>query len=337
MPLYVADYLADTAHLTGQESGAYLHLLMALWRSGGSLPDAPAKLARFCKLTPRQWASVEAAIRPFFVIADGRLSQARLTRELQKYELEVHSRATRASAGGKAKALKNNGPPPACSSLQAGLKQASSMLTQNQNSEPEGGLRPPAPAPTLESQPSLDVLAARIFDAGTEKHRERCRNDPRKIKWALRDAVARGEDPVKITAAVMAWITSGDQRKEGGRYAASPASFIDDNRWVNWVGCGPDAPASQDLALTETPVTEVIYEGRTYEVPPGGNPHKIGNYERPGIQVQFRIMDDWNPRRLSTWNEKKWGPPPGHPECRLWPSVLARFPHETWKDEARAA
>jgi len=38
MPLYVADYLADTAHLGALESGVYLHLIMHYWLKGG-LPD----------------------------------------------------------------------------------------------------------------------------------------------------------------------------------------------------------------------------------------------------------------------------------------------------------
>lgn len=65
MPLYVADYLADTMHLTAAESGAYLHLIMHYWANDG-LPDDDRKLARIARMTDREWIKARATIREFF-------------------------------------------------------------------------------------------------------------------------------------------------------------------------------------------------------------------------------------------------------------------------------
>ena len=55
MPLYVGDYLADTTHLTCTEHGAYMLLLMSMWRNGGSLPSDDKSLARHARCTKGQW------------------------------------------------------------------------------------------------------------------------------------------------------------------------------------------------------------------------------------------------------------------------------------------
>lgn len=65
MPLYVGDYIADTAHLTAAESGAYLHLIMHYWMKGG-LPDDDRLLSRIAKMTPEQWQESRETVRAFF-------------------------------------------------------------------------------------------------------------------------------------------------------------------------------------------------------------------------------------------------------------------------------
>lgn len=55
MPLYVAEYLADTGHLSAAEHGAYLLLIMHYWQKDG-LPEDERQIARISRLTPAEWA-----------------------------------------------------------------------------------------------------------------------------------------------------------------------------------------------------------------------------------------------------------------------------------------
>lgn len=102
MPLYVADYLADTAHLTAAEHGAYLLLIMAYWRHG-SLPSDETMLQRISRMTPREWAKSRAVIAEFF---DEDWKHARIENELAKSELKSARRSESGGRGGHAKALK---------------------------------------------------------------------------------------------------------------------------------------------------------------------------------------------------------------------------------------
>lgn len=110
MPLYVGDYLGDTGHLTTTEHGAYMLLLMVMWRSGGKLPNDPKRLARFSRCTSAQWARMEPTIMALFTVSDAEIFHKRLSAELTKYTYSVERQRVRSSNGGKAKSLKTKKP-----------------------------------------------------------------------------------------------------------------------------------------------------------------------------------------------------------------------------------
>jgi uncharacterized protein YdaU (DUF1376 family) len=65
MPIFVGDYIRDTRHLTLEEHGAYLLLLMSYW-VGGGLPDDDAQLARIVGMKPARWRKIKPTIKAFF-------------------------------------------------------------------------------------------------------------------------------------------------------------------------------------------------------------------------------------------------------------------------------
>lgn len=126
MQLYVADYLADTQHLTTEQHGAYLLLLMTMWRNAGSLPNDEKKLARIAHVSLKRWHIIAGDVMAFFDITDDRITQKRLSEELQKAVSKSEKRKTSGSLGGKSKSLKNN---------EQGLANASVLLKHS--SEPD--------------------------------------------------------------------------------------------------------------------------------------------------------------------------------------------------------
>lgn len=87
MPLYVADYLADTTRLNAAQHGAYMLLLMEIWRNG-PVANVPSELAMITKTDVRTWSKdIWPTLKRFFQTDDdGNLYQKRLLLERQKAE-----------------------------------------------------------------------------------------------------------------------------------------------------------------------------------------------------------------------------------------------------------
>lgn len=94
MPLYVADYLADTGHLSTVEHGAYLLLIMHYWQNHG-LPDSDQKLARISRMPLKEWTAIRDTIAELF---GENWNHARIDSELKN----AHEMVAKRSAAGKA-------------------------------------------------------------------------------------------------------------------------------------------------------------------------------------------------------------------------------------------
>lgn len=86
MPLFVADYLADTRHLTPAQHGAYLLLIMNYWQTAKPLPNDDVKLARITGMSKRDWARNRAIILEFFSEQENLLVHSRIAQELSRVE-----------------------------------------------------------------------------------------------------------------------------------------------------------------------------------------------------------------------------------------------------------
>lgn len=142
MPLYIADYLADTTRLTTLQHGAYLLLIMDYWRNG-PLPDDDVALAHIVRMPLAIWKKHRSALSQMFQVDSGSWHHKRIDCEREVAASNAIKYAERAKKAANKRWAKH-GQRDAASNPQAVLDECTSPSTSSITSEPEGSERVPA-------------------------------------------------------------------------------------------------------------------------------------------------------------------------------------------------
>lgn len=104
MPFFIGDYIADTSHLSTEQHGAYVLLLIHAWRNGGYISSDPSELAQVTKLQSKWKANASVLLR-FFQESErtGFLTQKRLMSEYKKAKAISEKRSEFGKLGGRPK------------------------------------------------------------------------------------------------------------------------------------------------------------------------------------------------------------------------------------------
>lgn len=238
MPLYVADYLKDTRHLSGIEHGAYLLLLMHAWTCGGSIPRNDAQLARIACLTPAEWKRAKKTVLEFWIDfgeAGEILMHKRVMAELDRSK-EITEKRSKAGARGAAGRWQAD-----ADANGKRMANASDGLWQNDG---------PSPSPSFSSKKNnardarlSDEVIDWIWSEAPSKARER--SSKADVRRTLAAAVKRGGGVDEISRALKAYWRSEDASKADGAYAKGIHRMIEGDRWRDWAS---DRPASHKPA-----------------------------------------------------------------------------------------
>jgi uncharacterized protein YdaU (DUF1376 family) len=103
MQFHIAEYLADTSHLSTEEHGAYLLLIFNYWQRGKALDNSNGRLANVVRMSNDRWDSVAPALAEFFCVQNDVWTHNRIERDLEAVTAKCaqarNARAQRTSNG----------------------------------------------------------------------------------------------------------------------------------------------------------------------------------------------------------------------------------------------
>lgn len=97
MPVFVADFIADTQHLTCEQGGAYWRILMHLWRHGGFMRNDVTEVAQVVGLSVERWLLIGAPVMCLLNCSQATITHRRLCDELDR----AYGKSRQAREGGR--------------------------------------------------------------------------------------------------------------------------------------------------------------------------------------------------------------------------------------------
>lgn len=105
MPLFTDALIGDTTHLSAEQFGAYVLILIATWRNNGqALPDDEKQLANVCRVSVAKWRkTLRPILQKFFTVSESGWHQQRLEIEWDRVSKLISKRRAFGRAGGRSK------------------------------------------------------------------------------------------------------------------------------------------------------------------------------------------------------------------------------------------
>jgi uncharacterized protein YdaU (DUF1376 family) len=208
MPLWTDAYLGDTTHFTTTEHGAYMLLLMAMWRSGEArLPADEMLLRRITKTTAVQWRRMKPTLfaPKFLEQRDGYVTQGRLTDECNA----VRTASQKQSDRSRARWLKNKE-----------MGDAAALPRECRNDA------------TLTLNPSLNQLSVKSLNRQPERVKQKVKRNPGKPRHG---AISRDKRFVYFKVGTVEYEAYAKEFAEMNGHIPEAS---EDGRWFQWAGEG---------------------------------------------------------------------------------------------------
>lgn len=296
LPLWTDAFLGDTLHLSAEEVGCYLLLLMVAWRSpDNALPDNDEDLARYCRVSLRRWKTkIRPRLEPFFSVT---IAQTWRQKRLDAERNFVVQKRKQQSEAGTASALKRK----ETASTDDGVPlQRSVQRKGNENSTPT-----PIPIPKRKEVEEMAQIWNGLCGAAGLAEVVKL-HDTRRKQLGKRLVEDFDNDMEQWRAYC--------QRIAASEFLTGRAP----------PGPDRDKPFKADIDWVLKPANLAkIVEGK-YSVEPAAN----GSGEPYMNEFEEDLRTDY--RRLMRWQAdgewmEHWGPKPGQPGCQIAAEVMAKY------------
>ncbi|MEE3504865.1 DUF1376 domain-containing protein [Pseudomonas sp. 10C3] len=227
MQLYVADYLADTSHLTAEEHGAYLLILFSYWQTGK--PVRIDRLSTVARIPNDRWPSVAETLSEFFHVTETHWIQFRVESDLESVNSKVVTASNAGKASAKAKALKKQQElNDRSNSVDDPLQRNGNHIDTDTDTDTDTDKNKTPLPPEGDGQETEGLFASfwKLYPRKQDKAKAQKAWARLKVTDDLFNLIAKG---------LSAQAVSADWLKEGGKYVPMPTTWINGKRWEDEV------------------------------------------------------------------------------------------------------